>query len=191
MKNLKFKLTSTVPLLMHNDTLSNPLHPTTKRMKEITGKRKKTDEDIELMSEIEFLSSLYHDDETGYHLPSRVIDSALIVSAKQFKLGTAFKQACFVDSDAPLDFPNKNKSPIQLFAIPEYRDLRSVKVGQAKIIRCRPIIKNWTTEISVNVDEAKLSIGEVEQIVTNAGLYVGFCDYRPRYGRFSVEKLYG
>ena len=39
-------------LIMHNGRTSNPLDPFTKAMKEISGKRKKTDADLEALSKI-------------------------------------------------------------------------------------------------------------------------------------------
>ena len=41
-------------LIMHNGQTADPLNPFSKAMKEISGKRKKTDTDYEAMANIEF-----------------------------------------------------------------------------------------------------------------------------------------
>ena len=42
---IKLKVVGVSPMLMQADTLVDPLNPLTKAHKEITGKRKKTDDD--------------------------------------------------------------------------------------------------------------------------------------------------
>lgn len=43
METLKVKIKGATPLLQNRDVLSDPLHPLSKEIKEITSKRKKTD----------------------------------------------------------------------------------------------------------------------------------------------------
>ena len=48
MKEQKFRITGNiVPMISHNSQLANPLNRYSKAMKALTGKRKKTDQDIE------------------------------------------------------------------------------------------------------------------------------------------------
>ncbi|WPU91788.1 hypothetical protein SNE25_20945 [Mucilaginibacter sabulilitoris] len=189
MKLLNYKITGTSALLMHSDATANPLNPFTKKLKEVTKKRSKTDDDHALMSEIEFEASLYHDSEIGYYIPSANLDASFLASAKMFKMGTLWKQAALIPNDAKFVFKHHKMSPSDLYKSGLYSDMRTVKIGTSKTIRTRPIFKEWEIEVEVMLDEAKLNESEVDQIVNNAGLYVGLCDYRPRYGRFSVEKI--
>lgn len=106
-----------------------------------------------------------------------------------FKQGVLWKQAAIVPNDTPFEFKHSKVSPSELFDIQGYTDMRTVKVGQAKTMRCRPIFHSWQFTVTIFLDEAKLNETEVDTIVKNAGLYVGVCDYRPRYGRFEVEKI--
>ena len=46
MKILKFRFESVSPLLQHDDKMANPFNDYTKRMKAISSKRKKTDDDL-------------------------------------------------------------------------------------------------------------------------------------------------
>lgn len=187
MKKLNYRIKGTSPLLMHSDKTANPLHPLTKKLKEFTKKRSKTDEDMEAIARVEFEAGCYY--ENGkYIMPSPVLDATFLASAKMFKMGVLWKQACFISDDALFEFKNQKIAPNKLFDIPGYCDIRTVKVGQAKTMRCRPVFAHWEFSFTVVLDEAKLNESEIDNIVKNAGLYVGLCDYRPRYGRFEVEK---
>ena len=188
MKTLIFEIESIVPLLMHDDKTANPLNDFTKKLKALTGKRKKTDEDHAAIAEVEWTASLYY--ENGkYIIPTKVLEAALLASAKQFKKGTLLKQCVIVSDDLVLDFKDKNLTPEKLYKVAGYADMRTVKIGQAKTTRCRPLFNSWKGEFTVILDDEKLNAEEIEQIVSNAGKYVGLCDYRPRYGRFEVTNF--
>lgn len=173
---------------MHSDKTANPLHPLTKKLKELTKKRNKTDEDLEAIARVEFEAGCYYED-GRYIMPSSVLDATFLSSAKMFKQGVLWKQAAIVPNDAEFIFKHSKVDPTKLFDVNGYVDMRTVKVSQSKTMRCRPIFHEWTFDCTVFLDEAKLNESEVDNIVRNAGLYVGVCDYRPRYGRFEVEKL--
>ena len=52
-------------LLMHNGQLADPLNEHTKRLKEFTSKKRKSDDDHIKIGEIEFQGGLYFDDTIG------------------------------------------------------------------------------------------------------------------------------
>lgn len=191
MKSLKYKLTGITTLLMHSDVTANPLNEYAKKLKALTSKRKKTDEDYEAIAKVEFEAGLYHNSRLGYYMPAKNIDATLLASAKQFKLGTSWKQAAIVDSDMSFIFPDMDLSPQELFSHNngQYADFQTVKIGTSKMVRCRPAFNEWHFEMVVIVDEAKLDERQVDQIVENAGRYIGLCDYRPRYGKFTSKRI--
>jgi hypothetical protein len=189
MKILKYKAIGTAPLLMHSDKTANPLNSYTKKLKEFTGKRNKTDDDHLAIAEIEFEASLYWNERQGYFIPSANIEATLLASAKHFKLGQLWKQAAVVINDAPLIFRHSKLPPAELFKLPQYVDIRTVKVQASKNMRCRPIFHEWNFEFEVMLDEGKLNESQVDQVIKNAGSYIGIADWRPKFGRFEVEKL--
>jgi len=185
MKTIRFKISGTNPLLMHSDRTANPLNEYAKKLKAITGKRKKTDEDHFEIAKLEFEASCYHS-EKGYFIPSANIEAMLLASAKHFKLGTTIKQAVLVNDDAKFSFEHDRLKPQSLFNVPQYVDQRTVKIGTSKTIRTRPIFNIWECEFTIWLDTDKMNPEQLQQIVENAGNYVGLGDYRPRYGRFEV-----
>ena len=55
MKSIPVKITGSAALLMHSDRFANPLDPLAKAHKEMTGKRKKTDDDFIAIAKSEFI----------------------------------------------------------------------------------------------------------------------------------------
>jgi hypothetical protein len=91
-----------------------------------------------------------------------------------------------LEDELPLD-GFKNMTPEKLWENPKNVDARGVKVGMAKIMRYRPIFRNWSLSATVMVNEDVVNINEVKKAMVDAGALIGLGDYRPRFGRFNVE----
>ena len=188
MNVLKLKLIGTQPLLMHADTGANPLHPLTKAHKELTSKRKKTDDDHEGIAKSEWLMSLYYSKNFGVYLPGINVESCITAGAKLSKLGTAVKRGVSViETYCPLEYSGP-RDPEALWKAGFY-DARSVKVQQARLMRYRPMFDNWAIEVQVAFDAEVINESDLLKAVTDAGNFVGLGDFRPRFGRFTVEVL--
>jgi len=187
MRTLKVKITGKAPLLMHSDRFANPLDPLTKAHKELTGKRKKTDEDHLSIARSEFIGGCYYNKASGFFIPAQNLDACLIAAAKLQKLGVKFKQGVQVVEDELLLDGFSNKTPDELWENLDHVDVRGVKVGQAKVMRYRPIFRKWSTSATVAFNEEVVSESDVRKAVMDAGALIGLGDYRPRFGRFNVE----
>lgn len=187
MKNLKVRITGKSPLLMHSDRFANPLDPLTKAHKELTKKRKKTDDDHAAIARSEFIGGCYWRDDVGFHIPAQNLDSCLVAAGKLQKLGTKFKQGVMV-ADSELALENVSApTPEALWEDPRYRDCRGVRVGTAKVMRYRPIFRKWSLVANVAYDEQVVDAADVKKALLDAGSLIGLGDYRPRMGRFDVE----
>lgn len=188
MQTLKIKITGTRPLLVHSDRFSNPLDPMTKEHKALTSKRKKTDEDHELIARSEWAGGLYYDDKLGPYIPGVNIESAIISGGKLSKLGTQLKRSIEVlDERCKLIY----EGPRDMKGLWDARfyDARSVKVQAARLMRYRPLFRDWSLECTIMFDEETIDRNQVVKCVTDAGLYCGIGDYRPKFGRFDVEVI--
>ena len=187
MKSIPVKITGSSALLMHSDRFANPLDPLAKAHKEMTGKRKKTDDDFIAIAKSEFIGGCYWNEDAGFFIPAQNLDSCLIAAAKLQKLGVKFKQGVQVlEDELPLD-GFKSMTPEKLWENPKNVDARGVKVGMAKIMRYRPIFRSWSLSATVMVNEDVVNINEVKKALVDAGALIGLGDYRPRFGRFNVE----
>jgi hypothetical protein len=186
MKTATYKIKGITPMMMHSERLANPFDSLTREIKAVTGKRKKTEDDLLEIARLEWLGGLYHDDEAGIHVPGYNILACVINGGKLHKLGTAVKRAAIVTDDKVGIQYDGPKDPAKLFADKRFVDIRSVKVGTSKVARCRPIFKTWALEFNVAYDESAIQKSELDMCVRSAGLMVGLGDYRPRFGRFEV-----
>lgn len=185
LETISYKIRGIAPLIMHNGQTADPLNKFSKALKEVSGKRKKSDEDYAEMAKIEWHAGLYTDREGDLILPSSILESAIQEGAKKQKLGKAFKSAVFIESDAKLDVGSKKKAT-DLWGDNNYRDTRGVKVGMARIMRTRPIFTTWQAVIVITYDKDQVNEADVTRAVLDTGSIVGLCDYRPKFGRFEV-----
>lgn len=182
----KAKLIGTAPLLMHNGRLADPMDPATKALAAVSkGKAK----DLEKTARAEFMGSLYLNDELEPCVPVDCILAAVIAGAKAYKNGKA-AQAGVYDVAGMTSFPLVYKGPRdpeKLFDNPLFRDRRSVRVQMARIMRTRPMFRNWSLDIELEFDPTLIAEQDLTQSIERAGKAIGICDYRPRFGRFTVE----
>ena len=177
-------LTGTAPLLMHSDRMVNPLDPIVRAMKPISAKRKKTDADYEALAELEFRGSIYHDDITGPFIPGENIEKAIVEGGRITKQGKQVERGMFViDDRVPLIYPGP-RTVDELWADPGFRHMKSVRVGQSRVMRTRPMFNQWLIETVAEVDDGLLNLDSLRAIGADAGSMVGLGDYRPRFGRF-------
>jgi len=187
MKTANCTIKGTNKMMMHSERLANPFDPLTRQIKAITGRRKKTEDDLLEIARIEWEGGLYHDDESGIYVPGHNILACMVAGGKIHKLGTALKRALLVLEDkVPLKYEGP-KTPAKLFENKSFVDMRSVKVGTSKVMRCRPIFHaGWELTFSVAYDESTIQLNDIAMCLESAGNMVGLGDYRPRFGRFSV-----
>lgn len=118
-------------------------------------------------------------DEEGYYVPSTWIEGALLKAAKEFKLEKrkscydAIKGGVFVEQDK-IRLSNKK------YEI----DYRPVVIQRARIMRARPLFKDWSLEFVLVVNDDRIIPETVKDIIEYSGSYVGIGDFRPKFGRF-------
>jgi len=183
-------VTGTRPLLMHNARLSDPLDFYAKAMSKINNKRKKTEQDYEELARLEFLGGIYHDAEFGPYLPGDNFQRFLFDSATRRKLGQAVKRGVFISSEVnPLvyDGPRDLES---LWADENFRHRQSAKVQARRVIRTRPMFRQWTAQAEGVLDGEELDFDDLRSLAERGGSITGFGDWRPRFGQcvVTVEK---
>lgn len=187
MQRLAFRLTGTRPLIQHNERLANPLNEHTRKMAAISKKRGKTEADILDMARIEFEGGLYFDEKIGPYVMGLAIERALLDSAKREKLGQVFKAYVLCEQDQiPLQY--EGPRDIEKLWKAKFYDQRMVKVQQTKVLRTRPQFPiGWMIEPIISYDENALDKAQMVRCMQRAGDSIGMGDFRPRFGRFSVE----
>lgn len=187
MNEFKVRLVGAGGLLMHNERLANPTDAAAKRLKALTGKRGKTDEDHEQIARAEWEGGLYWDVDIGPYISGGWISAVVRDSAKLFKLGTAVTRGVLVmdqrfklEYDGPRDIEG-------MWAAKKFVDQRMVGNQAVRVLRTRPLFEDWHADISFMYDTSVLDASQLQQVLTVGGFKVGIGDYRPRFGRFNVE----
>lgn len=186
MEQIRIKITGTSPLMMHADTLANPLSPVTKAHKELTSKRKKTDDDHLAIARSEFVAGCYWHADTGFFIPGQNLDATFLAGAKLQKNGVLWKRGALVFENRVKLLHGGPATPAELWESPEHVDCRGVKVGAAKLMRYRPVFLKWAAECTVAVNTDVLDLNVVKKAIEDGGSLIGTCEYRPRFGRFEV-----
>lgn len=198
MKELSFKATGVVPLLMHCNQSANPFNAYAKYQKPLQAKRKKTDIDYQEIARIEWEAGLYlHNGEVA--LPADNLERCLWDAAKRTKHGKQYKQGAMISTDwFTLDYKGpkikvKQNGEVPLAELDKYYDhykhQSMVKVSNQQILRTRPIFHDWSFEFNIMIDDQVLDDRTIVTIIENAGKYIGLCEKRPRLGRFDVERM--
>lgn len=102
METMKVKWVGTVPMLMHNERLADPLDPHTKALAALTstrGNAKKTDAHVEDVARAEWEGGLYHDVDIGPFVPGYNVRACIREGAKLSKLGREIERAVHVVED--------------------------------------------------------------------------------------------
>lgn len=184
--SVDFEIEGISPLLMHNGQLANPMNPIVKQMKTLTSQRKKTDETLMEISRLEFRGGLYLNAKGEVEVPAETIEACIFEGAKKSKLGKQFKSAICILENSVLDY-GKKLNPEQLWAHAEqFADIRAVKVGTARVMRTRPIFRNWRLKFSVSYNPELVNPEQIQLAVVDAGTQVGLLEYRPKFGRFQI-----
>lgn len=192
MKTIKVKWTGIRPLVMHNGLMADPTNAFTRRIKEITakGSKKLTDADYEERDRLEWEAGLYWDDAEGAVIPSDNIERCIQLGAQKSRIGKDVQAAVFCsETQARVDYEGtRNKE--KMFTDPRFTLRKGVAIQKSRIIRIRPMIPTgWSITFSVEFDDSILNEKNLVKAMQDAGALIGLGDWRPKFGRFTVEVI--
>lgn len=202
-ENINFTIRGTASLLLQNGKAADPLNPINKLTKPISSKRGKTDEDHELLANLEWVKYFYPSEDgiigiengkvvlEGYGIPiipGEIIESLLIEGAKKIRKGEHFKCAIISNGNWPILYKGA-KTIKELFGDHNFRDMRMVSISGKRIPKCRPCFKEWSLNFNVEFLPELLNRQDVIDVLDIAGKRCGLCDYRPQHGRFVIESF--
>jgi hypothetical protein len=186
---VKFKITGTRPLLMHNGQLANPTCDAARDLKRVSTRKKKTDDDLEEVKRLEWFGGLYLTDDKKPCLTEDMVLGAVVEGARKRKLGKS-AQAGVLCTDAR--FPLEYKGPkdvTKLYEDPSFCEYRTVRVNSGRVMRARPKFNQWAVTVELTVDTESMTVDDVQESLEVAGRMIGMGDFRPRYGRFEVARV--
>lgn len=145
----------------------------------------------------EWRDALYAD-KNGIYQPSDHLLGTMTKAAAAFKIsgkrGKSFKdliQSSIVIT--PDHIPHNMPVPAELdddADKPLYVDVRPVVVVRARVLRYRPMFHaGWSLSFVLEVADDDIPVATLNEILAYAGKAVGIGDFRPRFGRFMVERF--
>jgi hypothetical protein len=181
-------LTGTRPMIQHNGRLANPLDPYTRALKELTGKRRKTDDDLVNIMQVEARGSCWENEDALLGIPNAAVWRCIYDAAKAYKRGEDVKRAVVVaDETMPLLFDGSTVSCDVWLKEPEHIFYRPAKVTSRTVMRARPIIPvGWVSTHEFDLWTDVIDPRDLVPILERAGRLVGLGDWRPTYGTFTV-----
>jgi hypothetical protein len=188
MKTFKARLIGDSPFIMHSCAGLDAFNPLRREIKKLTDKKKKTDDDLLEIKRIEWHMGLYLDEKDEPCVPADMILANLIQGARKAKLGKQAQAAVFearpffrLEYEGP-------RVPGELYKNPRFVDYRPVRNQQNRVMRSRPIFRSWAVAIELMFDESIFDPDSLHQAVAVGGEQIGIGDYRPRFGRFHIDK---
>jgi hypothetical protein len=185
---IEVKWTGLAPLIMHRGELANPFDFYAQQMKTLSGKKKKTLEQLKDLADVEWMGSLYYDKTSGVNIPADNIIKAIIEGARKRKMGKQVESSVFVDEDAALIYSGPN-DPKELMKVAEHYYQRTIRVQASRIVRTRPKFNTWAIAFPVDFDDQVIDRGDLIDAMKTAVSLVGLGDWRPRFGTFKSEVL--
>lgn len=181
-QRVTFTIKGTSPIIQHKWS--------EKAKKEIRDKKlgdKKKNRD-KLDMDAEYQSAMYKTDAGEYGIPVLAFKASLIGAAHK-DLGlekTLVKKAFFVPcTDSNMIVPMECSDPVMR---EDY-----VRVGMSGTdLRYRPEFKDWSVEITAEIDADMLTIENIAMLINRAGFGVGIGEWRPEkggeFGRFQIDQ---
>lgn len=188
MIQLSLRLTGTRALLMHHGRLADRENELTKRLS-MLARQPQTEAVRDERVKLEWLGGLYTDGRGAVALTEDQILGAGIDGARYIKREREMRAAVLGTLPFfPLEYDGP-KDVQQLYATGRHSDRRGVRTSRGRIMRTRPRFDEWSVGAPLLVDETVLDPREVVTAFEYAGRLCGLGDFRPRFGRFSVELI--
>lgn len=187
MKRFRVEVRGISPLLMHSNRGIDPTDPLMRKLKAVTDRRKKSDDDRAQMDRLEFELNLYANAQ-GPYVPDSHILGALRRGASVSRRGRDVGAGVdVVETEIPLEY--EGPRTIEELYQQRYVDRRPARINSARVFRVRPIFRDWRLRFTLLVDLAIIGEADVREALDIAGARQAIGDYRPRFGRFEVTKF--
>lgn len=193
MRNATVTITGTTPLLQNCPQTVDRFNSYAKAMKQINAKgTRRTDDDYLELRDLEMESKLYFDDTIGVYVPSGWLAEAVATAAfRVAKISKAnIRGAMFVGDDKiKLNYRDsaKVKKPADIVGNAAFRQMLTLPQGQVRVVKAFPIFHAWSFSTGVEFDDKIIDPDSLTRIVEHTSRYVGFGDFRPKFGRATAE----
>lgn len=194
MQNIHVKFNGVTPLLQNNAQTVDPFNKYAKLKKPLTAKRSKTDDDIQKIRDLEVESKVYFNDELGIYVPGSWLSASIAANAYSIAKVSKAKTrgAIFVVEDkTKLDYDGSELVHTIKDIVNNDRFIKVMILPQngVRLAKSAPIFHRWSFSFNIEFDDAVLDEAQLVSILEYSAKYNGFGDFRPTFGRASLEVL--
>ncbi len=185
MATIAVRLTGVAPLLMRNGRLADPLDEFSIELGRVTTKRQKSLADHRRIADLEYAGGLWTH-EGRPCLPAAALESSICQAAARrrakqaFRSGVAVQENAIIEHDGPETLEG-------LRADPAFRLRVAVSINGKRLMRTRPRFPKWSAVATIGYLPSVIDRRDLHDVLAVAGDLVGIGDFRPKFGRFSVE----
>lgn len=194
-KKVKLRLTGTRPLLMARGDAADPFDDQKRDIEAISQKRKKSLEDHERLSRLQFQSSMYYDPEIGPFLPTDNLFKCMTEGAAKYREGSQVKASVVI-----VGLVGKDQDPGAAQLIYEgprdidrlyedeafrFRKMGKIPGSKKSVLITRARFNTWAVEFICEFTEIEQH--RIVEYWQRAGVMCGIGAWRLRYGLFSPE----
>jgi hypothetical protein len=187
---IQFKIQGVTQHVQHCGQAANPMNHYAKAMKQITSRKKKTDEDLEELYRLKWMSALYTNKSGRVVIPGRVIEGAYVEAARRTKNGKNAQAGLWSPAqpdDWELGFPGKERSVEEIMADEKHFLMSRVGVNGKTIMTARPCFPEWKLSYKIRYYKEVFNFREVYDFTQTLGDLIGLSDDRAiRGGRFEI-----
>lgn len=126
----------------------------------------------------------YRNSEDKLYLPNKHFKASMIKASTDFKMSGKKSYKDYVKSGIFIT-PEEIVLDQQEYIIHQ----EPVVIQRARVMSWRPKFKEWSCEFEIEITDDMLNPSTIKEILEMAGKYKGVGDYRPEYGRFTIEKF--
>lgn len=189
---VQFRITGLRPLLMANpQSMLEYADPRVIKLAELRKIKAANKTEGDWIEEAQIQASLnaYTDDQDRPIVPAFNVRGLICGAARKWKMGKV-ALAAIATEDAIIKHNGPAETMSELLNHRQFIDRRSIKQGQARVIRCRPKFFPWSIEPVVTFDKSVIKNGdEILRWLEYAGNMIGLGDSRPTFGKFLVERI--
>ncbi len=193
-KSLEVRFVGFAPLLQNNPQTVDTFNHFAKAKKKYTAKRAKTDEDVLALRVLEIESKVWWDDDLGVYVPSSWVMASIAKNA--FKVAKIAKDKArggifAVESKAKLTYDGMSavKKLKDISKNERFNTTLILPQQQVRLCKAFPIFHKWSFEIELEYDDKIIDKDSLLDVLNYSAKYNGFGDFRPTYGRATVEVI--
>lgn len=188
MQPILITLKGTSDLLVNNPQTADRLNAWSQLIAELTGKKKRTDDEERQLQRLKWEASLYHDKELGPYLPGIAAWKAIVEAARISRSGKQVERGLSATTDKmPVEYDGPRDIE-GMWNAKRFVDTRDAVPAGKRVIAVRgkfPL--DWSVKLGGLFDPSLVNERDLKSFAELAGRIVGLGTYRQRFGRFTAS----